>query len=235
MNRVAPSKWIAEKQGSNLCEAWRFCEDQGFPLNIAGTVHFALDGMGGNYQDKRKKLMELMRKHSLRPKGFPGATTYACIWVLENSKTGKDAHLHFAVHYPQEIGFLRAFLGPVLAGIDRRVLHLDPIRDDGWLRYMLKGCHPSLYDHFLIEEHHRETQGVIHGKRCGASRAIDSAARKAFNGIISGKKHKQPNASNANPQARRTAKSHLIDNDSQLVEDDYHTRDISNPDTAPGL
>ena len=53
----------------------------------------------------------------------------------------------------------------------------EDVHDNGWPRYMLKGCHPSDYDYFSIRKKHRAGQGVIYGKRCGVSQDISTKKR----------------------------------------------------------
>ena len=63
-----------------------------------------------------------------------------------------------------------------MKGIEGAVLVGD-VHDNGWPRYMLKGCKPSDYDYFSIRKKHRAGQGVIYGKRCGVSQDISTKKR----------------------------------------------------------
>ncbi len=178
MNINKPNYFISRKQGSSLGQAWRHCSYYGFPLNTAFTVHFALAGLKGDYIEGRQKIIERLRKEILGKGLFPHDAIFSCLWAMENNHDGKDAHLHGAVHLPSNLDedYLQDFLEGVVKGIDGAVL-VKPVYDSGWLTYMLKGCHPDDYDYFNIPRSLRKKQGIIWGKRCGASQAIDATER----------------------------------------------------------
>ena len=43
--------------------------------------------------------------------------------------------------------------------------------------YLLKGGGPEVWKRFRVKKKFRESQGVIHGKRCGTSQSLGPAAR----------------------------------------------------------
>jgi hypothetical protein len=52
------------------------------------------------------------------------------------------------------------------------VMHDNP---DG--KYLIKGGGPDVWTRFRVRKEHRRWQGFIHGKRCGTTQNIGSAAR----------------------------------------------------------
>jgi hypothetical protein len=52
------------------------------------------------------------------------------------------------------------------------VIHDNP---DG--KYLIKGGGPKVWKRFGLRKDHRRFQGIIHGKRCGTTENIGSAAR----------------------------------------------------------
>jgi hypothetical protein len=180
MNTFKANTHITRTQGDNLRKAWFHCDHYGFPLNATINIHFALAGGSGHYVQRRQNILGRLRKW-VRHKGvFPGDPIFACVWSMENNDKGKDAHLHAALHLPANLSVseLQEFLEDVVKGIEGAVLVGD-VHDNGWLRYMLKGCHPSDYDYFSIRHNkkHRVGQGVIYGKRCGVSQDISTKKR----------------------------------------------------------
>tara|TARA_R110002167_G_scaffold365406_1_gene589926 strand:+ start:2555 stop:3166 length:612 start_codon:yes stop_codon:yes gene_type:complete len=176
MNELKPTKFITRQHGDNLRKAWMHCAHYGFPLNAAFTIHFAVAGLRGHYIKGRQTVYQRLRKWLQSH----GADIFACGWVMESSPQGKDAHLHGAVHLPDNImtDDLCDFLNGVVGGFENAV-DVRPVNDNGWLRYMLKGCHQDDYEYFNIRRKHRKAQGIIWGKRCGVSQAIDSSERNA--------------------------------------------------------
>jgi hypothetical protein len=44
-------------------------------------------------------------------------------------------------------------------------------------KYLIKGGGPKVWKRFRLRKEHRRLQGIIHGKRCGTTQNIGSAAR----------------------------------------------------------
>ena len=52
--------------------------------------------------------------------------------------------------------------------------------------YLIKGGNREVWDRFKIRKDWRQSQGVIHGKRCGTTQNIGRAARHRFLTVNSG-------------------------------------------------
>ena len=47
-------------------------------------------------------------------------------------------------------------------------------------KYLIKGGSPNVWKKFRLRKEHRRLQGFIHGKRCGITENIGSAAQKRW-------------------------------------------------------
>ncbi len=61
------------------------------------------------------------------------------------------------------------------------VIHNNP---DG--KYLIKGGGSEVWKHFRLRRDHRRLQGIIHGKRCGTTENIGSAARGRWQYVSQG-------------------------------------------------
>lgn len=187
MNKKKKTPWITKRQAKGIIYAADFADWIGTPLNTAVTIHWALAGGPGlgNWRERQKRLFENLR-HWLSRRG----EEWIAVWTVEAGPCGKDVHLHLVMHLPSEIeeNELREYLLEQLNVEDARVLDVQPIWSQvkngwdvaglkGWLRYILKGVDPEHYDTFGISKKHRNTQGMVFGKRCGMTQNISPAAR----------------------------------------------------------
>jgi hypothetical protein len=58
------------------------------------------------------------------------------------------------------------------------VIHDRPPYPDG--KYLIKGVGPKVWNDFRLRKEHRRSQGIIHGKRCGVTQNLNTAARSRF-------------------------------------------------------
>jgi hypothetical protein len=173
-NVLGPNKHITRKQGDNLKRAAIFAGHYGMPLTVKVDLHWALAGMDGNYRQSRKALFKRCGKWFYN-RGLP----WACVWVTESGV--KQSHIHFAYHCPDHLrNEFADYIREIVGGDDSQVLRFTSIYDlPGCMAYLLKGCKPSDRKYFGIPRKWHHTQGVVWGKRCGCSEAIDEKARAA--------------------------------------------------------
>jgi len=112
----------------------------------------------------------------------------AWVWCRECKKHTDVVHSHLLFHLPAEYRFGRK-LDELTVALERLVarhgggiwsefaVKLKVWRDPDGL-YLLKGGGPEVWRRFRINKKWRKPQGIIHGKRCGATQNIGPAARR---------------------------------------------------------
>lgn len=179
-NFLKARPYINKKQVENFTRAAIHANHYGMTLNMTATIHWAVAGGpgGGTWRDRQKRLFINFR-HWLKRRGAP----WAAVWTVEAGQLGKDVHTHLAFHRPSHIPFadVEAYFRRQLGAVEERVLDMKPPGPPnylpGWLKYMLKGMNPDLWDARGIPHKWRESQGLVTGSRCRVSRTIDAAAR----------------------------------------------------------
>ena len=174
------TKHIAKRQVDNLMQASVHAKHYGMPLNIAATIYWVLAGGTGTWRKKQSRLYTNTR-HWLYRRGAP----WTAIWVVEAGLLGKEVHTHLAIHLPPHIplGELDDYWRGQLKADEDRVLLMKEITSargglHGWLRYILKGMDPAYHKTFSIPGRHRQSQGIVLGKRCGTTQNIGPRARE---------------------------------------------------------
>jgi len=147
------------------------------------TIHWGVTEAGDDPDAKRfARVREGLHKwFKRRDIEFTGA------WARE--RPGGDAeHCHLLFHLPAAHQ-----QGPKLHAVEAAALRLvglhgGGIWGDGAIKlviwpspdglYLLKGGGPKVWKQFRLRKEHRRQQGIIHGKRCGTTQNIGSAARR---------------------------------------------------------
>ena len=181
--RPLGSKTISVAHATNLIEAVEFAKSVSLPLVAHLTLHWsgtvAFDDHNGT---RFAKVREGLKKVLLR-RGIPSAW----IWCRECKAHTDIVHCHLLFHLPVEYRF-----GPKLEEMKAHLVRLVDRHGDGNLGefavqlriwpnpdglYLIKGGGPKVWKHFRIKKRWRQSQGVIHGKRCGTSQNLGPAAR----------------------------------------------------------
>jgi hypothetical protein len=169
-----------------MVEAVRHAREIGQPLVAHATIHWSGTDAQDDPDGKRfAKVREHLDKY-LGRRGIRGGLTG--IWCRECRAHTDVVHSHLLFHLPLE--FRRgAKLLQIEAALNRLVarhggglwgefavnLTIHPHADG---LYLLKGGNREVWRQFKIRKEWRESQGVIHGKRCGTTENIGRAARR---------------------------------------------------------
>jgi hypothetical protein len=193
--RAGGSKYISVPQATNIVEAVKFAKSIGVPLVAHLTIHWSgTDAFDDPDGIRFAKVREGLNK-VLSRRGIPAAW----VWCRECKAHTDIVHSHLLFHVPAEYRFGRK-LDELQASLERLVArHAEGIwseyavklkiwRDPDGL-YLLKGGGPDVWRRFRLRKKFRESQGVIHGKRCGATENIGKAARnlaatKSYQSIV---------------------------------------------------
>src|SRR5262249_46169613 len=182
--RLQGSKYISVSQATNIIEAVSFAKSVGLPLVAHLTIHWSGTVAFDDHDGMRfAKVREGLSKILLR-RGIP----VAWIWCRERKAHTDIVHCHLLFHLPPEyrIGAklleiesaLFRLVGRYGGGIlGEFAVKLKICRDPDGL-YLLKGGGPEVWRRFRIKQKFRESQGIIHGKRCGTTENIGKAVRK---------------------------------------------------------
>ncbi len=188
--RPCGSKYISVPRATNIVEAVKFAKSIGLPLVVHLTIHWSGTVAFDDHDGTRFATVHEGLAKVLFRRGIP----VAWVWCRECKKHTDIVHSHLLFHLPAEYRF-----GPKLAEMEAHLerlvdlhgrdrhgdhgiwseyavklrIHRDP---DGL--YLLKGGGPEVWSRFRIKKKWRESQGVIHGKRCGTTQNIGRAARE---------------------------------------------------------
>jgi hypothetical protein len=181
--RLGGTRLISISQADNIIEAVHFAKSVGLPLVAHLTIHWSLTNAGDDPVGKLfAKLREGLSKWLYRRR-----IEFASAWTRENAG-GDVEHCHLLFHLPEDwcMGAKKLQLEAELYRLIKhhagdysheRVIKLEIWPNpDG--KYLLKGGGPKVWKLFRLRKAHRRLQGVIHGKRCGTTQNIGSAARQ---------------------------------------------------------
>ncbi len=181
--RAGGSKHITVPQASNIVEAVGFAKSISLPLVAHLTIHWActvaLDDLDGA---RFAKVREGLNKVLLR-RGISSAH----VWCRECKARTDIVHGHMLFHLPIKYR-TGAKLDEIRVALDRLVdRHSGGIEHEMAVKlviwpdpdglYLLKGGGREVWRQFRISKKWRESQGIIHGKRCGTSQNLGPAAR----------------------------------------------------------
>jgi hypothetical protein len=187
------STCITMRQASNMIEALAFAKRIDFPLVAHLTIHWTFTDIGDDPDGKlfarfREGLDKWARRH-----GFP----LTGIWARERLSRGQGetVHCHLLFHLPIKYRSgkgLREVEAAIYRLINRHGRHAGDKRGDGYWadnvikvvihdnpdgKYLIKGGGPEVWEFFRVRKEDRNSQGIIHGKRCGSTENIGPAAR----------------------------------------------------------
>jgi hypothetical protein len=173
MRYARESQSLTRHDCEKLTSAWGHAEAIDYPLNVAATVHWASAGGSGTAARRQKILVERTSKW-LHRRG----ASWAAVWVVETGTAQKDIHTHLALHLPSHISLKQfdAYWRQQLASLYQNVLKVKPVRDIGWLRYMLKGADDEVRRTFSVPRHLEDARCLVIGKRCGVSQNLGPKA-----------------------------------------------------------
>jgi hypothetical protein len=183
--RAGGSKLISLQQATNIVEAVKFAKSIDRPLVAHLTVHWsgtiAFDDHDGT---RFAKVREGLAKVLFR-RGIP----VVWVWCRECKAHTDIVHCHLLFHLP-----VACRSGSKLEEIKAHLVRLIDRHGDGILGefavrlviwpdpdglYLIKGGGPLVWKQFpRIRRDWRTPQGIIHGKRCGTTQNIGSAARR---------------------------------------------------------
>jgi hypothetical protein len=185
--RTGGTKYITLRQATNIIEAFKFAKLIGLPLVAHLTIHWAYTNVGDGPQGKLfAKFREGLDKW-LRRQGIP----FAAAWSLERLSNGQAEVVHnrLLFHLPPEYCIERKLQ------VESTIFRLIKRHGDGYWaeqvmklviwpnpdgKYLIKGGGPKVWNDFRLRKEHRRSQGIIHGKRCGVTQNLSSAARSRF-------------------------------------------------------
>jgi hypothetical protein len=183
--RVHGSKLISAQQATNLIEAVEFAKSIGRPLVAHLTIHWSGtiafdDHDGARFAKVREGLAKVLFR-----RGIP----VAWVWCRECKAHTDIVHCHLLFHLP-----VAYRSGPKLEEMKDHLVRLIDRHGEGILGefavslviwpdpdglYLIKGGGPLVWEQFpRIRKDWRTPQGTIHGKRCGTTQNIGSAARR---------------------------------------------------------
>ena len=181
--RTRGSKYISVSQATNIVEAVKFAKSIGLPLVAHLTIHWSGtlafdDHDGARFAKVREGLAKVLLRRGI-PTGW--------VWCRECKAHTDIVHCHLLFHLPteyrvgQKLDEVRATLERLVArhgdGIwSEYAVELKTWCDPDGL-YLLKGGGPEVWKLFRIKKKFRESQGIIHGKRCGTTENLGKAAR----------------------------------------------------------
>ena len=183
------SKRITMRQATNIMEAVAFAKSVGLPLVAHLTIHWSLTDVG---DDSNGKLFAKFREGLdkwLHRQGI----AFAAAWSRERQYGGQSdvVHCHLLFHLPVEYR-----KGKKLLQVEAAISHLVErhgrgITDDRAIKlviwpnpdgkYLIKGGDRKVWERFRLRNEHHRLQGLISGKRCGATENIGPAARSRWN------------------------------------------------------
>jgi len=181
--RAHGSKYISVLQATNIIEALKFAKSIGLPLVAHLTVHWSGtvafdDPDGTRFAKVREGLAKILIRRGIAP---------AWVWCRECKAHTDIVRCHLLFHLP--IAYRTgAKLAEMQACVERLVdRHGDGILGEFAVKlviwpdpdglYLIKGGNRDLWEQFKIRKEWRQSQGVIHGKRCGTTENIGRAAR----------------------------------------------------------
>jgi hypothetical protein len=187
-----PSKALTHHDVRTLVSATHFAEGRGKPLTATLTIHPAM--LNTYPPDVGQWVSDFLNK--LRIWCNRAGFGYFAIWVRENYEGDRREHLHVLLSVPErqrsnlEEAARRWLPGdPAVIEIGRPEFAKDGYsrRVNKALTYMLKQMTPQAWAALgravRREKHCRRTSepvAPIMGKRCGVSRSLNEAARRAF-------------------------------------------------------
>jgi hypothetical protein len=150
------------------------------------TIHWSGTVAFDDHDGKRfARVRESLDKDLIR-RGIGGGLT--AIWCRECKAHSDVVHCHLLFHLPVEYR-----TGAKLLQINTALYRLVECHGDGiWGEfavkltvhrdpdglYLLKGGGRLVWERFKIRREWRQSQGIIHGKRCGTTQNIGPAARR---------------------------------------------------------
>lgn len=179
---------IKPRQARELLEAAEYAKSIGLPLEVHASIHWALTDAGDDPKGKFGVRVREGLSKCLKRRGIP----FAAIWVRERASGGQAEveHLHLLFHLPRawQKGEKLADITNCLERLINR--HAGYVYDGALeitlprnsdIRYLLKGSPPKIQRELRIKRTWRSPQGLILGKRCGATEKIGRKARDALN------------------------------------------------------
>jgi hypothetical protein len=184
--RAGGTKFITLLQATNIIEAIAFSKLIGLPLVAHATIHWSGTVAFDDHDGKRfARVREGLDKYLARHRIVSGLTG---VWCRECKALSDIVHCHLLFHLPVEYR-VGAKLDEIKSALDRLVgLHGDRILGEFAVKlvrwpdpdglYLIKGGGPKVWKLFpRIRKDWRESQGIIHGKRCGTTQNIGRAQR----------------------------------------------------------
>jgi hypothetical protein len=171
--RLRGTSFINEKAVQNLLNAFQFAKSQGFPLNLAVTVQWALAPSPDRPLLRQAKLLERAAKWGHRRK-----IPLVYLWVMERV-AGAQPHSHIMLHMPTEYrAEFRHMLryAWIVPSPPARLVRCQALPNpQGKLQYLLKGSETAVAEALGFAP---KPQGFICGKRCGTSESVGKKARR---------------------------------------------------------
>jgi hypothetical protein len=187
-NSRRATKRLTLPQASNIMAAVTFAREIGTPLNAHATIHWVGTEAGDDPNGERFAKVREGSDKWLKRQGISGGLT--AVWVRERKSGGMSevVHCHMLFHLAHRFlkGRKRLQVESALERlIDRHgngnyadyTLKLTfPSNPNGI--YLLKGGGPDVWRRFGVPHTWRKPQGLIFGKRSGATENVGSAARE---------------------------------------------------------
>ncbi|MGA0607899.1 hypothetical protein ACO2Q0_18060 [Phenylobacterium sp. VNQ135] len=175
--------FIGRRAAENVLHAIRYAGEVGRPINAHVTINFATLGIGDDaagavFRDLQARLSRWWRYERAK-----GRDLGPLLGVHSHANPAGSRHVHWMTHLPASIrGEFEAKTARMLrkiTGVDdlKDALHVGDVETPGSLaKYILKGIDPAYAGYLHIKP---ANEGIVSGRRTGASRAISRAARKA--------------------------------------------------------
>jgi hypothetical protein len=168
----------------NALHAIRYAAEQDRPFNTFVTINFATLGIGDEeagltFQDLQARISRWWA-YQRDDKGR--ASLGRMMGVHSHANPAGSRHVHWMLHVPEDT---RDEFEGVVGNRLRRLTKIDELKDalhfldvkhaGNMAKYMFRGVDPLYAEHFFMEA---ANEGIVTGRRTGASRACGHAARR---------------------------------------------------------
>lgn len=183
-----PSTHIGRKVVQSIFDAIRYSRATDTPLNTYVVINLRESECGATatiFRAIRHKFRDWL---AYRRRKYPALPAVAYVYALE-SPENRYPHSNWVLHVPEELRseFTRklplwvAKAQGSCGSFDVDVQSVDQAYIPALSKYVLKGADPAYVSHFHLERvaNDHGPQGIVWGKRAGASLTLDRAARRA--------------------------------------------------------
>lgn len=181
---------IKRKTAQTILQAFDFAKHIDRPLNQSVTIRMTgipIEAGRETFETIRTRCYVWLKRKQKMTQGQAEAPYYT--YAFENPDHA-DLHLHWVVHVPEryQTEFRRKLKRWVAKAFGRQpeqdevhVRDVNPYEDKTLAKYILKGTDELYHNHFNLQKFATpgEDQGLVIGRRAGASHALNREARRS--------------------------------------------------------